>query len=92
MGWLILLVLVLLILFRVTSVDAAAEVSRAEFLQCLAHSEDPAIVHVRHRVLWLLGAARNRYILVFHGLRIHSVSFRPIDLPPDVVVIETSKL
>jgi len=61
-------------------------------MQCLSDAEQPAVVHVHHVALWLLGAARHRYILVFRGLRIHTLSFRPITLPPDVVVVESRKL
>ncbi|MFA4966534.1 MAG: hypothetical protein WC709_12995 [Thermoleophilia bacterium] len=89
---LILLVVGIAILVRVASLDAAATVSQAEFLQCLEGTEAPAVVEVHHHLLWLLGAARNRYILVFRGLRIHTRSFRPLELPPEVAVIQTRKL
>jgi hypothetical protein len=89
---LILLVILIAILVRVASLDAAANVSQAEFLQCLARTEEPAVVVVHHSVLWLVGAARHRYILVFRGLRIHTRSFRPLELPPEVAVIQTRKL
>jgi hypothetical protein len=89
---LIMLVILLIILVRVTAVSTAAEVPPAEFLLCLAHSEDPAVVVVHRSLTWLFGAARNRYILVFHGHRIHTRSFRRIALPDEVVVIETRVL
>jgi hypothetical protein len=48
---------------------------------------------VEHRSMpWLLGAARNRYILVFRGHRIHTRALKAIELPDDVIVIETRAL
>jgi hypothetical protein len=89
---LVLIVVLLVILVRVTAVSTAAEVSPAEFMQCLAHTEEPAVVVVHRSLTWLFGAARNRYILVFRGHRIHMRSFKPIAMPEDVVVIETRAL
>jgi len=86
------LVVLLIILARVTAVSTAAEVSRAEFMQCLAHIEEPAVVAVHRSLSWLVGAARNRYILVFRGHRIHMRSFRSVQMPDGVVVIETRYL
>lgn len=86
------LVILLVILGRVTAVNTAAEVSREDFLQCLEHTEEPAVVAEHRSVSWLLGAARYRYILVFRGHRIHTRSFRPMALPEDVVVITTRAL
>jgi len=86
------IVFLLVILVRVTAVSTAAEVSNAEFMQCLHHTEEPAIVAVHRSLTWLLGAARNRYILVFRGHRIHTRSFKPLPFPEDVVVIETRAL
>ena len=81
--------LLLFIYYRVTALNAAAEVSHEEFMQLVAHTDEPAVV-VEHRSMsWLLGAARNRYILVFRGHRIHTRAFKAIDLPDDVIVIET---
>jgi hypothetical protein len=86
------IVVLLVILVRVTAVSIAAEVSTAQFMQCLANTEEPAVIVVHRSLTWLLGAARNRYILVFRGHRIHTRSFKPIAFPDDVVVIETRAL
>jgi len=89
---LIMIVLLAVILVRVTTVSTAAEVSSAEFMLCLEHTDEPAVVAVHRSITWLFGAARNRYILVFRGHRIHTRSFKPISFPDDVVVIETRAL
>jgi hypothetical protein len=84
--------LLLFIYYRVTALNTAAEVSHEEFMQLVAHTDEPAVV-VEHRSWsWLLGAARNRYILVFRGHRIHTRAFKAIELPDDVIVIETRAL
>jgi hypothetical protein len=86
------IVILLVILVRVTAVSIAAQVSTAQFMECLAHTEEPAVIEVHRSISWLLGPARNRYILVFRGHRIHTRSFRPIAFPDGVVVIETRTL
>ena len=85
-------VILLVILARVSSLSTAAEVSPAAFMQCLEHTDEPAVVLIHRSLSWLFGAARNRYILVFRGHRIHTRSFHRIMLPEDVVVIETHAL
>jgi len=89
---LILLVVLLAVGARVVALDSAAEVPHDVFMQCLAMTEEPAVVVVHRSLFWLVGAARNRYIIVFRGLRVHAGSFRPLNLPPDVPVFETRKL
>ena len=89
---LILLVILLAIGARVVALDSAADVPHDVFLQCLAMTGEPAVVAVHHSLFWLVGAARNRYITVFRGLRVHTRSFEPLTLPPDVPVFETRKL
>lgn len=89
---LILLVLVLAIGARVVALDSAAEVPHDVFMECLAMIEEPAVVVVHHSLFWLVGAARNRYVIVFRGLRVHARSFKPLTLPPYVPVFETTKL
>lgn len=88
---LIVLIALLIVLATVRSLDAAATLPPEEFLECLARIDEPAVVSVRHNVSWLLGAARHRYICIFRGHRIHTTTFRAIELPPDVTVIEVSK-
>ena len=89
---LIAFLLLLFIYYRVTALNAAAEVSHEEFMKLVAHTDEPAVVAVHRSITWLFGAARNRYILVFRGHRIHTRSFKPISFPDDVVVIETRAL
>lgn len=89
---LIVLIVVLVILARVTTMNTAAEVSRAEFMQCLDHTSEPAVVAVHRSISWLLGPSRNRYVLVFRGHRIHTRSFKPLEFPEGVIVIETRAL
>ena len=89
---LIAFLLLLFIYYRVTALNSAAEVSHEESMQLVAHTDEPAVV-VEHRSMsWLLGAARNRYILVFRGHRIHTRAFKTIALPAEVIVIETRAL
>lgn len=85
-------IVLLIILARVTSMSTAAQVTPAEFLQCLEHTDEPAVIAVHRSVSWLLGAARNKYVLVFRGHRIHTRSFRPIIFADGVVVIERNEL
>ena len=88
----ILVVALIAALARIATLDATAQVSREEFLQCLATVDDPGVLLVHHKVLWLIGAARYRYVTSFRGLRIHARSFQPLELPPEVAVINTWKL
>jgi hypothetical protein len=88
----ILLVAAIVVFARVAGLDSAAEISREDFLQCVSELDEPAVIVVHHYVLWLVGAARNRYICSFRGLRIHTRSFKPLTLPPEAAVIRTWKL
>ncbi len=61
-------------------------------MQFVAHTDEPAVAVEHCSMSWLLGATRNRYILLFRGHRIHTRAFKAIELPDDVIVIETRML